>query len=126
MFSKLFFYKYHTFDEILWKSSVQMDMPHKTIRGMLIACWISKAINTHSEYVESIAPPLLQWIQESSSLKVHLLPGRYLLLSDSKSPVRQDIFLQDVPPRVFSADYSTVQAEDLLRWGSAVGVGRWQ
>ena len=99
------FYKNHTFYEIMWKSIVQTDMPHKKIRGMRIACWISKAINTHSVYILFIGSPLAQWFLESStSLKMHILPGRYLLLSDPKSLVRQDTFLQEDPPRDFSAD----------------------
>jgi hypothetical protein len=38
---------------------------------MCIACWISKATNTHSEFTYSesvIAFPLQQWLHESSSL----------------------------------------------------------
>jgi len=35
-----------------------------TIRRMCIACWISKAIDTNSEYVIFIAFPLQQWLQE--------------------------------------------------------------
>jgi hypothetical protein len=37
-------------------------------RCMHIACWISKAANTHSEYVIFIAFPLQQWLNESASV----------------------------------------------------------
>ena len=35
---------------------------------MRIACWIPKAINTHSEYVTFIAFPLQQWLHEPASM----------------------------------------------------------
>ena len=35
-----------------------------TIWRMRIACWITKATNTHSQYVILIAFPLQQWLQE--------------------------------------------------------------
>jgi len=36
--------------------------------AMHIACWIPKATNTHSQYVILIAPPLQDWLHESSSI----------------------------------------------------------
>ena len=42
--------------EIIWTNMVEPDRPHKNIiRGMRIARWITKATNTHSEYVILIA-----------------------------------------------------------------------
>jgi len=38
-----------------------------TIRHMHIACWISKATNTHSEYVIVIALLPQQWLHERAS-----------------------------------------------------------
>jgi len=35
---------------------------------MLIACWITKATDTDSEYVILIAFPLQQWLRESASV----------------------------------------------------------
>jgi hypothetical protein len=43
-----------TDDSIIWR--------------MRIACWITKATNTHSEYVIFIARPLQQWLQERTLL----------------------------------------------------------
>jgi len=40
----------------------------KTIWRMRIECWITKSINTHSEYVILIDSPLQQWLQESASI----------------------------------------------------------
>jgi len=40
----------------------------KIIRHMRFACWITKATNTHSEYVILIAFPLQQWFGERASL----------------------------------------------------------
>jgi len=39
-----------------------------TVRRMRIACWITKATDTHSVYVISIAFPLQQWLHERASL----------------------------------------------------------
>jgi len=39
-----------------------------TIQWMCIVCWLTKAKNTHSEYVIFIAFPLQQWLQECTSL----------------------------------------------------------
>jgi len=38
-----------------------------TIWRMLIACWITKATNTHSSYVILIASPLQHYLQERAS-----------------------------------------------------------
>ena len=37
---------------------------------MRIACWISEATSTHSEYLVRIALPLQQWLHERASLLV--------------------------------------------------------
>ena len=46
--------------EIMWKSIVEQGRPQTTIRRTRIACWVTKATNTHSEYVILIAFPLQQ------------------------------------------------------------------
>jgi hypothetical protein len=38
------------------------------IRHMLFACWITKATDTHSEYVICIAFPQQQWLLERASI----------------------------------------------------------
>jgi hypothetical protein len=38
------------------------------IRRMRFACWITKATDTHSEYVILIAFPRQQWLRERASL----------------------------------------------------------
>jgi hypothetical protein len=38
------------------------------IRRMRFACWITKAIDTHSEYVILIAFPRQQWLRERASV----------------------------------------------------------
>ena len=43
-------------------------MPQMTTRRMLIACWITKATDTHSEYVIFIAPSRQQWLGERASV----------------------------------------------------------
>jgi len=37
--------------EIMWKNFVEPDRPQTIVRPLLIACWITKAGNTHSKCV---------------------------------------------------------------------------
>jgi len=60
----------------MWKSTVQLERPQLTTWRMRIACWITKATNTRSEYVILTAFPQQQLLQESVSvlrLYVHCL-----------------------------------------------------
>jgi hypothetical protein len=50
---------------------VQLDRPQMAIWRVRIACWITKATDTHSEYVILIAFPLQQWLHDGS-LMLHL------------------------------------------------------
>jgi len=49
--------------EIMWQNTVQPDRQQMTIWRMRITCWITKATDTHSEYVLSllIASPRQRW-----------------------------------------------------------------
>jgi hypothetical protein len=38
------------------------------VRRMRLACWITKATDTHSEYVIFIAFPRQQWLHERASI----------------------------------------------------------
>jgi hypothetical protein len=55
--------------EIMWKSFVEPGQATEDdiVRRMRIACWITKATNTHSEYVTLIAVPLQQRLHEDAS-----------------------------------------------------------
>ena len=46
--------------ELMWKNMVEPDRPHMTMWCMRFACWITKNIDTHSEYVILIVFPLQQ------------------------------------------------------------------
>ena len=50
------------------KNMVEPGRQQMTICTMRIACWITIATNTHSEYVAPIAFPLQQWLQERVSM----------------------------------------------------------
>jgi hypothetical protein len=54
--------------EMVWKSTVELDGPQKTMWCMPIACWIPEVTNAHSEYGLHIAFPLQQWLHEHSSV----------------------------------------------------------
>jgi hypothetical protein len=47
---------------------VKPDRSQMTIRCMLFACWITKATDTHSEYIIVIAFPVQQWLRERVSV----------------------------------------------------------
>jgi len=51
----------------MWKYIVEADRPQITIWRLSISCWISKAINTHSEYALLVAFPQKQCLHKSSS-----------------------------------------------------------
>ena len=63
-----FFYENRAVYELKWKNIVEPGRPQIKVRRMRIACWISKATNTRSEYVISFDFPLQEWWQESASL----------------------------------------------------------
>ena len=56
-FSNFFFFNRAIY-EIMWKNIVEPDRPQMTIWFMHVACWITKATNTQSEYMILIAFPL--------------------------------------------------------------------
>jgi len=52
------FSEHHDIYETMQKNNVQPDRPQMTIWHMHIACWITKATDTHSEYAIIIDFPL--------------------------------------------------------------------
>ena len=52
----------------MWKSMAEPGRTPTTIRHMRIACWTTKATDTHSEYVILIAFPHQQWLGVSVSV----------------------------------------------------------
>ena len=63
-----FFFENLTVYEIMLNNTVELGRPQVAIWCMLIACWVSKATKTHSEYVIIIAFPLEQWLRERASM----------------------------------------------------------
>ena len=57
---------------ITWKNILQPDRPQMTIRRTHIACWITKATNTHSEYIILMVFQLQQWLPERASLLAYV------------------------------------------------------
>jgi hypothetical protein len=54
--------------EIMCKTTVESDRPQMITWRMRIACWMTKATNTHLEYVTFIAFVQQQWLHKSSSM----------------------------------------------------------
>ena len=52
----------------MWENMAETDRSKMTIRRTGNACWITKAINTHSDYVIFIAFPRQQWLRERASM----------------------------------------------------------
>ena len=50
------------------KNMLEPDRPQMKIRRMRIEYWITKATDTHSEYIILISFPLLQWLRERASI----------------------------------------------------------
>jgi hypothetical protein len=51
--------------------SVGQATDDNTTRLMCIACWLTKAIDTHSEYVILFAFPQEKWLQERASMLLY-------------------------------------------------------
>jgi hypothetical protein len=60
------FFQSLSINEIMWKNVVEPD--DNTVRYMRFACWITKATDTHSDYVIFIAFPRQQWLLERASM----------------------------------------------------------
>jgi len=60
----------------MWKNIVQPDRPQITVWRMRIACCVTKATNTDSEYVIHIAVPLQQWLYEGGPTSRYTHIGR--------------------------------------------------
>ena len=53
------------------KNTVEPDRPQMTTWSMRIGCWISKATDTHPEYVILIAFPLQRCLRDLASMLCH-------------------------------------------------------
>jgi hypothetical protein len=54
--------------EIMWENIVERSRPQVTIWRMSFGCSITKATDTHSEFIIRIALPLQQWFHKRVSL----------------------------------------------------------
>jgi len=52
----------------MWENIVVPGMPQMTVLRMLIACWISKATDAHSEHAIVIALLPQQWLHERAAM----------------------------------------------------------
>jgi len=69
LYSVPFFSENRDVHEIMWKGIVDRDRPQMTV-----ACWNTKATNTHSQYVILTSSPLQHWLQERPAmLRLYIL-----------------------------------------------------
>jgi hypothetical protein len=52
----------------MWKNILEPDNPQMTMWRLRIACCVSMATDTHSEYVILRALPRQQWLRERASM----------------------------------------------------------
>ena len=69
--SNFFFPEKYSFYGIMWKNIVERGRLQMTILRMRIACWILKAIDTHSYYVILIAFPRQKWLRQRASVLLY-------------------------------------------------------
>ena len=60
--------------------NVEKTRPQMTIWCMHFACWVTKAIDAHSEYVILIAFPLQPWLHECASVFCYMYIACLVLL----------------------------------------------
>ena len=63
-----FFFENPTLYEIMWKNTTEPNKLLMIIWWVRIACWVTKATSTHSDYEFLIAFPLQNLLQESASI----------------------------------------------------------
>jgi hypothetical protein len=88
MFNKLFRKSCRLGDNVDKYGTVRQATDDNIIRRMRFACWITKAKNTHSEYVILIAFPWEQWLSERASvlcLYLHCLSCNGLLFISTQN-----------------------------------------
>jgi hypothetical protein len=68
MFDNFLFFENRAVYERMWNNKAKPIRPQITIWRMRIACWITKATKTHSQYVIPIAFPLKQRLHERASM----------------------------------------------------------
>jgi hypothetical protein len=56
--------------KIIWKNIIEPGRPQMTIWRMRIACWITKATNTHPAYVMLVAFPLQQLLHLHAAMLI--------------------------------------------------------
>ena len=74
------------------KNTVQPVRPQTTTRRVLIACWISKATNTHTEYVIIIPFPLQQWLYARASMLRYTYISLSSLLRKERLQIVSSVF----------------------------------
>ena len=84
LYSVTFFIN-RTFCEIMWENIVEQCRQRVTLWRMRIACWITKATDTHSEYVILTAFPQQQWLRESPLTPRRLMSYIYIYIWSTHS-----------------------------------------
>jgi hypothetical protein len=62
----------------MWINIVDLGRPQATIWRMLIACWITAVIKTHSEDAMLVGFPLQQWLHKPMSILRDTYSARFV------------------------------------------------
>jgi hypothetical protein len=73
-------------------STVRQATDDNIIRRMRFACWITKATDTHTEYVILIPFPRLQWLRERASVLPYAYDSSLVCFSVAKFCIVWTIF----------------------------------
>jgi len=97
-----FFFENRAVYEIRWKNIVKPGRSQMTIWRIRIASWITRATDTHSEYVILIAFPLHQWLHERASV---YCPSRLCFHS-----VKRTVFFTSQTIAGYTEEYSSTHS----------------
>jgi uncharacterized protein (UPF0305 family) len=92
---------YRLWDNVEKYGTARQATDDNIIRRMRFACWITKATDTHSEYVILIAFPWQQWLRERASVLRYTHIPCLVKISKRKHLHLCAVKLANVDPRVF-------------------------
>jgi hypothetical protein len=97
-------------DNVEKRGTARQATDDNIIRRMRFACWITKATDTHSDYVIFIASPRQQWLRERASvLRIRTLP---VLLKTCSYFVGIWAVMKSLPQFHFHEDFNIGHFED--------------
>ena len=100
LYSTYFFFRkpWRLWDNV-GKNTLDQNKDDNTIRHKRFACWITKATNTHSEFVILVSFPRQKWLRE----RTLILRYTYIVPPALKYPLTKEYFVPSVYKRIWFA-----------------------